>query len=256
LDAGNSVEPRRLKDDLKVFVAVPWLYGEIYPSCLEHVQRLECPGVEVMPAFYEEPRVKWKPPVDPKDIEEKFGPSATCVNKHINKFSEIARKEKATHMLMVDADMELPPHALYELLKLDVDIASGVTFGHQRTNITTAGQWFPKPRPKAKKSYPYYRFLKPEEILGKVLTSPPMKLATGAFCMLTKRRVFERHHPKVAPLRFRWNPPQKYGIDLTFWNDARLYGFTSAINGNIVCGHLPEHPLDELEARIGHSNLD
>lgn len=240
--SGNRL---KFKSDLKIFVAVPWLYGEIYPSCLEHIEALDCP-VEVMPAFYEEPRVKWKPPEDPKDIENKFAPSAANVNKHIRKFMET----DATHMLMVDADMELPPHALTELLRLDVDIAAGVSFGHARTDITTAGRWFPKPRPKAQKSYAYYRFLKPEEVLGKVLLSPPMKLATGAFCMLTKRRVFEKYHPKLTPIRFRWNPPQKYGIDLTFWNDARRWGFTSAINGNVVCGHLPEFPLKELEARI------
>jgi len=77
-----------------------------------------------------------------------------------------------------------------------------------------------------------------------------MKLATGAFCMLTKRRVFEKHHPKLTPLRFRWNPPQDYGIDLTFWNDARLWGFTSAIHGGVLCGHLPQFPLEELEERV------
>ena len=199
-----------------------------------------------MPAFYEEPRVKWKPPADPKDRELKFGPSAANVNRYIRKFMET----DATHMLMVDADMEIPPHALYELLVLDVDIASGVSFGHERTSTTTAGRMFPKPRPKAQKSKPYLKFLKPEDILGKVLMSPPMKLATGAFCMLTKRRVFEKHHPKLTPLRFRWNPPQDYGIDLTFWNDARLWGFTSAIHGGVLCGHLPQFPLEELEERV------
>ena len=232
----------RLKPSIKVFVAIPWLYGEIRPSCLEHIEALECP-VEIMPPYYVEPRVKWKKPVDPKDREKKFGPSAANVNRYIQAFM----RTDATHMLMVDADMELPPHALYELLMLDVDIASGVAFGHKRATITTVGKWFPKPRPKARKSKPYLRFLRPDEVFGKVLHAPPLKLATGAFCMLTKRRVFEKHHPKLAPLKFRWNPPQEYGIDLTFWSDARLWGFTAAIHGGVITGHLPEFPLKELE---------
>jgi len=235
----------RLKSSLKVFVTVPWLYGEIHPSCLEHIEALECP-VEVMPTYYREPKVKWVPKwnEDIQDRWSKSGPCADNVNFHINKFMQT----DATHMLMVDADMEIPPHALDALLRLDVDIASGVSFGHSKLSLTTAGRWYPKPRPKSEKSRPYFKFLTPAQVVGKILHSPPLKLATGAFCMLTRRRVFERHHPRVPPLRFRWNPPQRESIDLTFWNDACQYGFTSAIHGGVLCGHLPHVSLEKLES--------
>jgi hypothetical protein len=223
-------------------VAVPWLYGTIYPSCLKHIEALECPDVEIMPPYYVKPKKAWKASRDPKDIEEKYGPSAANVNRYIRAFM----RTDATHMLMVDADMEIPPHALDELLRLDVDIASGVSVGHASAQMSTVNKWFPKPRPKAHRSKPYRRFLRPAEIFGKMLWSPPHKLMTGAFCLLTKRRVFEKHHPKLSPLKFRWNPPQRFGIDLTFWEDARKWGFTSAIHGGVVCGHLPEFPLSEL----------
>jgi len=235
-------EPRKLRDDLKVFVAVPWLYGEVYESCLKHIEAQEN-TVEVMPPYSVPPPKLFVKPVDKKKREEKYIASAANVNRYIRKFMQT----DATHMLMVDADMEIPPHAIHELLKLDVDIASGVTFRHGSLRTTTAGRWFPKPRPKAHKSKPYLRFLKPKEIIGKVLTHPPYKLATGAFCILTKRRVFQKQHPKLKPLYFYWNPPQKFGIDLTFWNDATQWGFTTAIHGGVLCGHLPEWPLERLE---------
>lgn len=232
----------RLKSSIEIFVAVPWLYGEVHESCLKHIEAQKCP-VEIMPPFYEKPSKLFVFPKDKKERAKKHIASAANVNRYIKKFMQTG----ATHMLMVDADMEIPPNALCDLLKLDVDIASGVSFGHSKLATTTAMREFPKPRPKAAKSKAYYKFLKPREIFGKVLTSPPYKLATGAFCMLTKRRVFKRHHPKLKPLQFRWNPPQPYGIDLTFWMDAQRWGLTAAINGNVVCGHLPEHPLEKLE---------
>ncbi|GAH11828.1 unnamed protein product, partial [marine sediment metagenome] len=65
-------------------------------------------------------------------------------------------------------------------------------------------------------------------------------VGTGQFCMLAKRRVFDH-------FRFRWNPPkQKVGSELTFWKDAWLLGYTCRIDGRVLCGHLPEYPLDEL----------
>ncbi len=197
-----------------------------------------------MSTYYVKPKSAWKASRDPKDIEEKYAPSAINVNRYIKAFM----MTDATHMLMVDADMEIPAHSLDELLKLDVDIASGVSVGHATAEMSTVVKWFPKPRPKSHRSKPYWRFLSAGEVFGNMFYSPPERLRTGAFCMLTKRRVFEKHHPKLSPLKFRWNPPQRWGIDLTFWEDARRWGFTSAIHGGIVCGHLPQFPLKTLES--------
>jgi len=37
-----------------------------------------------------------------------------------------------------------------------------------------------------------------------------------------------------------------------------MFGFTGAIHGGVVCGHLPEHPLEKLERIdwVGPSNAD
>jgi len=168
---------------------------------------------------------------------------------NVNRYIEAFLKTDATHMWMLDADMEAPPHALCELLKLDVDVASGVTFPHNWLTATTAMKWLPKMRPKSPKSKPYYKFLRPNQIFGNIMKTPT-KMATGAFCILIRRRVFEKHHPKVKAIRFRWKEPQEYGIDIQFWDDAQYLGFTAAIHGGIVCGHLPEHSLEVLENTV------
>ena len=219
---------------------VPWLYGSIYESCLEHIERQVCP-VKRMPTFYMEPAHPYNPK-DPKQLKHKPTLSAANVNRHINEFL----KTDATHMWMIDADCEVPPHALCELLKLDVDIASGVTFSHKEHNRTSSGRWHPPVRPESKRSTPWFKFYMAKEIFGKVVKSP-IPVGTGAFCLLCKRRVFEPFHDSFSPLRFRWNPPQEYSIDLTFWKDAQMFGFTAAIHGGVITGHLPEYPLKRLE---------
>jgi len=125
-----------------------------------------------MPPYYVKPKKAWKASRDPKDIEEKYGPSAANVNRYIRAFM----RTDATHMLMVDADMEIPPHALDELLRLDVDIASGVSVGHASAQMSTVNKWFPKPRPKAHRSKPYRRFLRPAQIFGKPISSKVISL--------------------------------------------------------------------------------
>ena len=233
-------ETRRFKSNLKIFVAIPWLYGEIYQSCLEHVAAQNCP-VETMPPYYV------PPPSKVLDVTKqgKAFQSAQNVNKYIDAFM----KTDATHIWILDADIEVPPNALYELLKLDVDLASGVSFNHRTRRTTTVTTWFPEDRLKSLRPKPNHRFLKPSEIFGKVIKTPT-KVATGAFCMLVKRRVFEKHHPRVEPPRFRWKEPQAFGPDLQFWADVQFLGFTAAVHGGVVCGHLPEHPLKSIESSV------
>ena len=119
---------RRFKSSLKVFVAVPWLYGEIYPSCLEHIEAQEC-SVEVTSPYYV------PPPSKVLDVTKqgKAFQSAQNVNRYIDVFMET----DATHIWILDADIEAPPDALCELLKLDVDLASGVSFNHRTRKTTT-----------------------------------------------------------------------------------------------------------------------
>ena len=191
-----------------------------------------------MPAYYVPP--------PSKTLDLTKGKKAVHSSRNVNRYIEAFMKTDATHMWMLDADCEAPPNALCELLKLDMDVASGVAFPHRHLTMTTAARWFPKPRPKSLKSKAYYKFLRPDQIFGRILRTP-VRVATGAFCILIKRRVFERHYSKVKPIRFRWNEPQEYGIDIQFWTDVQHFGFTAAIHGGIITGHLPEHPLSDLE---------
>lgn len=196
-----------------------------------------CP-VEVLPPYYEKPPFKF-------DLKKDRDKKPTLSARNVNRYIEIARKSDATHMWMLDADCEPPPNALHELLKLDVDIASGITFCHKDIWRTTAGRWYPPATPQHKWSTPIFKWFEINQIYGKIMRSPP-EIATGAFCLLCRRRVLEPFHPKFNPLRFRWDPPQEHGIDLTYWKDAQMFGFSTAINGNVLCGHLPEHPLTKL----------
>jgi len=227
-----------LRSDLKVFVAVPWLYGEVYESCLKHIENQKC-QVETTEPYYVKPRVSFDPK---RDKKKKPALSAANVNWYINKFLQ----SDATHFWMIDADAEVPENALCDLIKMDVDIASGVSFSHNRSRITTAGRWFPAPSKNQRSSKPFFKFLAPNQILGRKIGSKQIVVGTGAFCLLCKRRVFEKPHPRIKPLRFRWNEPQAFGIDLTFWFDAQTYGFSARINGNVLCGHLPDKPLEAL----------
>jgi len=81
---------------------------------------------------------------------------------------------------------------------------------------------------------------------GKIIGGDQV-IATGHFCLLCKRRVFERFSPKFEPLRFKFDPPQKHGSEVVFWEEAQELGFICRVHGNVLCGHNPEFPLIMLE---------
>ena len=70
------------------------------------------------------------------------------------------------------------------------------------------------------------------------------RVAAGNGCLLIKRRVFEAYSPHYEPLRFRYEKGLP-GSDILFFMDAQEIGFSARIHGDIVCGHLPNYPLDE-----------
>ena len=149
-------------------------------------------------------------------------------------------KTDATHLLMVDADVEIPPHTVDTLLRHDVDVASGV--------------------------YPYHNFKHCHAMMGGRMTDNPcgffaprdwayMKglvmgdeypVSAGTGCMLVKRRVFKRYHPNIKPLRFN-KKGGECGADVYFWKRAQDAGFTARLDANVVCGHLPDYPLSHAE---------
>ena len=68
----------------------------------------------------------------------------------------------------------------------------------------------------------------------------------GTWCILIKRRVFKRHHPKLAPIRF--SRAGDCGLDIFFWKRVQDAGFTARVDANVVCSHLPSYPLKDIKS--------
>jgi len=168
------------------------------------------------------------------------------VTPKLNEIIEEFLKTDATHLWFLNADNEVPPDALCKLLELDVDIASGISPPHYSKRKATVMNWRPPPSPEYSWSKPWYKISKMKDVFGKIIGGD-RTIATGHFCMLCKRRVFEQFSPLYEPLRFKYDPPQKLGSEILFWQDAQELGFVCRIDGSVLCGHLPEFPLVMLE---------
>ena len=161
------------------------------------------------------------------------------MNAVINKFLST----DATHLWMVDGDVETPPHALDTLLRLDVDIASGVYPFHNfdKCHAMMFGRMSDDP----------CGFFAPRDwaYLKDVILGENEKVSGGTGCMLIKRRVFNIYHPKIPSLRFTRVGPdlQTCGADVYFWKRCQDAGFTGRVHGGVVCGHLPRFPLNKIE---------
>lgn len=225
----------KLKDNITVFVAIPWLkndhYEGYYGSCINHIQK-QGTSVKVLPP--------WRTP--PYSGKYKQGEQSllyaimdrmnACVDKYVT--------TSATHLWIVDADVEVPPHALETLLKHDVDIASGVYPFHNfkdvrammfgRMNDNPCGFFIPR-------DWDY--------MAGQVFGIDE-RVSGGTGCMLLKRRVFNRYHPNIPPLRFD-KKNGECGADVYFWKRTQDAGFTARVDANVVCGHLPNSPLSKVD---------
>lgn len=62
----------------------------------------------------------------------------------------------------------------------------------------------------------------------------------GLSCTLIKRRVLE------AGIHFKYEPG--VGEDILFMFDVQSRGFVAKVHGGVMCGHLPEWPLQSLPA--------
>ena len=254
----GSVNPRG--SETIVLPAIPWLrdgldYDVYLESCLAHLKSQEVPSnVTLLPPFI-------TPPID-EDIEiPKLRYHLTTPK--LNEIVETLQESKATHLLLLDADNETPSHALGTLLEHDVDVASGISPPHKTSMFTTAFKYVAAPTPALLASEPYFKPYKLEELRYKTVGENEL-VATGHFCCLIKRRVFDT-------LRFRWPglkinrtkrvrcpscddkfpvdyqcTKNRHGAEILFWMDVQMLGFSVVIDGNVLCGHLPEFPLADL----------
>jgi len=243
---GKKTASRGSTENPVIFVGIPWLvdgnrYEPLLESSLLHIKAQECPTAEMLPPFLSEPY----PPGTTFNAKE----CMLLLNPKLNEIIEAFLETDATHLWFVDADNEVPPDALCKLLEHDVDVVSGISPPHFSKKKSTALRWMPPPSPEYEWSRPWYKSYKMREVVGKIL-GENQTIATGHFCMLCKRRVFEEHWSRSEPLRFVYNPPQRIGNEVLFWQTAQEMGFVCRIDGSILCGHIPEFPLEMMKEDV------
>lgn len=232
-----------LKNNITVFTGIPWLrdhdrYDGYYASCVDHIRAQKTSAKVLAP---------WRTPPYSGAFSEGDKSSLYAIMDRMNAVIDKYMTTKASHLWMVDADVEVPPHALETLLRHDVDLASGVYPFHNfkkrfsgdkpcrammggRMSDNPCGFFHPRD----------WNYMK-EQVFGEEF---PVSAGTG--CMLVKRRVFNQWHPKLPLIRFDKNDG-KCGADVYFWKRCQDAGFTARLDANVVCGHRPNYPLDKVD---------
>jgi hypothetical protein len=232
----------KLKDNITVFVGIPWLcndhYEDYYRSCVDYIRRQDT-SVKVLPV--------WRTASYSGKYERNMPSILYAIMDRMNAVIDRFMSTNATHLWMVDADVEVPPHALETLLNHDADIASGVYPFHnfKANQEKNACRSMMGGRMKNDDPCGFFRprdwdYMK-ERVFG-----IDERVSAGTGCMLVKRRVFKRYHPNIRPLRFD-KDEGRCGADVYFWKRCQDLGFTARLDANIICGHLPEYSLSKIE---------
>jgi hypothetical protein len=149
-----------------------------------------------------------------------------------NLLIERALVGKFDYLWLVQADVEVPPHAFGSLLGLDVDVAFGVVPRHDDRNALICGFLDDKAK---------VWYLPRQAVENQVLSG--WVFASG--CILIKRRVLE------AGVRFKYQ--LGLGEDIVFAYDVQKTGFVAKVHGDVLCGHLPEWPLSSFAKDLAPS---
>lgn len=235
-----------LKGNLLVYVGLPSLnndtkYAPLIKNAIAHVKAQDC-------------QVKMLEPVVSPPYEGKFEVGTKerllAITDRLNWLITDFPKSKATHLWLVDADIEVPPHALRKLIMLDTDIASGIYSFHNDRHIFMFGRLKDDDR---------VQFIPrgPPGFKGSGIIGDEFRVAGGNGCILIKRRVFERFHPDIVPLRFYCPVTEKrtWASDIYFWYQCQKFGFSARVHGGILCGHLPQHSLKSYIEEYGVDNI-
>lgn len=254
-------ETDRGSPEVIVLPAIPWLrdgtdYDLYLESAIAHLKAQEIPpNVEMLPLFMT------STVDDDVEIPKKYNYSVLMPK--LNEIVDVFRASSATHLLILDADSEIPSYALKTLLAHDVDVASGISPPHKTWTYTTAFRYVPPPTPSLLQSEPYFRPYKMAELRNVIIGENEL-VATGHFCILIKKRVFDT-------FQFRWPglkvskgrnvhcpncdedfraiidcPKSKLGAEFLFWMDVQMLGYSAIIDGTVLCGHLPQWSLTKL----------
>jgi hypothetical protein len=235
-----------LKSNLLVYPAIPSLdnndkYASLIKNCITHIKAQDCP-VKIL-----EPVVS--PPYS-GTFEVGTKDRLVAITDRLNWLVTDFLKSKATHMWLIDADIEVPAHALRKLISLNTDLASGIYAFHNDRHIFMFGrmqdgdkvQFIPRGPPGFK---------------GSGVIGDSFRVAGGNGCLLIRRRVLEQFHPDYAPLKFYCPVTEKrtWASDIFFWYQAQQFGFSARIHGGVLCGHLPQHPLQSYIGEYGADNI-
>lgn len=211
------------------------------PNTISHIKNQDIQGVTLL-----EP---WVSPDTNLSFQDGKQSKLEAITDRINVCVDyFYDKTNATHIWIVDGDVETPKHALRYLLTLDADIASGIYAFHNEQFAMMFGKMkspdddLVDSKVKTNKFTPRGLIgFSGDGIIGSGYTD--YRVGGGNGCMLMKRRVFDRYHPNIKPLRFV-NNYKDMGSDLFFWYRAQNAGLTCRIHGRVLCGHLPQWSLE------------
>ena len=159
----------------------------------------------------------------------------------------LARKcvvEGYDFLWIVEADVEVPREALRRLLSYGSDISLGIYPNHRDDQLRMMAGYFQEHPDRVKPLV--HSVFGVDQLRGKVFSG---MVWAGIGCALIRRRVFERGLQFVFDLR---EFERVVGVhDQLFLFDAqRRFGFRVLLRGDVLCGHLPEWPLEKLEEAI------
>ena len=160
-----------------------------------------------------------------------------AITDRINNCIDAFCESDASHLWLIDADIEIPRHALRTLLNLNADVSSGIYCFHNDPAIMMFGR--------GAEGNP--RMFKPRGLDGwrGVTLGENERVGGGNGCMLIRRRVFDIYNPAIKSLRFVH--AEQGGSDLHFWYRCQEAGFKCRITGEVLCGHNPQSPLSFYE---------
>ncbi len=220
-------EHRGLKPTLKVFVGIPFL--RTGKECEKYLSEA------IKSINQQETSVKMLP-VRTIGQGRRRDTQIVKIAKTLNFFVDEFLKTDSTHIFVGNADTTYPKDMIEKLIRLDVDLVSGISPSHTDWNSIVVG---------TEKDKGGIDWVRRSDIVGRVIGKNKVVM-TGEYCTLAKRRLFERHFKDQSSLRWRTKKEhgkRLYGSELQFWVDAYEMGFETRIDGNVVCGHLPEWPL-------------
>jgi hypothetical protein len=148
--------------------------------------------------------------------------------------------ENCDRLWIVEADVEVPKHALVKLL-CNADINLGIYSNH-RLDLRMMTGYFEEHWDSVKPAV--HSVFDVNQLWDKVFSG---MVWAGIGCALIKRRVFEK-------IRFVYDLREyerKVGVhDQLFLFEAQRLGFRVLLHGDVLCGHLPEWPLHKMEEII------